>query len=690
MRKRVFFSVRIIILGLFISGVPAGLALQKTKLPDVYRKWLEEEVVYLIKPVERDVFLKLQSDRERNLFIEAFWKQRDPTPGTPENEFKTEHARRINHVNKYFGRSSPLPGWRTDRGRMYIILGEPNDTQHFDGRGNIYPTEIWFYQDKAPMGLPAGFYLVFFQEGGTGDFKLYSPSKDGPQALLTAYTGDPSDYDGAYKSLLEIEPNVANVSLSLIPGESDTGFGRPSMASDMMLQKAEGAAQAQVQGSYAQKFLQYKDVVEVEYSANYFDSDALVKLVKDPSGIYFVHYAVEPKRLSVNEYEGKYSTTLKLIGRVTTPEGTMIHQFEKPVALSLDESRMKMADVQPLNVQDMFPLIPGTYRLSILLKNESSKEFTSFEQTILVPGETAAVQMTSPILGFRTAPADPAKRRLKPFQVGATQIYCQPGRVFTRADKLAVAFQVFGLPPALRETASIKFVFSMNDKAAFEKSRPFVEYLDAPDIVEEFPLADFVPAHYNLNVSVVAEGREIVAGREEFDVSHQQAVARPWFFSKLMPEAGDPLYDQLIGTQLLNSGRLAEAKAALEKAWDRKSDDPDLALALARTYLNLEEPAAVPPILAAFLDPARPPNYEIYSLAGQARLRVGEFGEALKIFDAAVSHFGVNAALLRAIGDCHAGLNRVADALAAWEKSLQLNPDQPDLKKKIDALKEKK
>ena len=115
-------------------------AAQKTALPAQYKKWLEEDVVYIIVPLEKDVFLKLQTDRERDLFIEAFWKQRDPTPGMANNEFKTEHYRRINYANRYLGRSAPLPGWRTDRGRIYIILGEPNDIQRFEGKSGVYPT----------------------------------------------------------------------------------------------------------------------------------------------------------------------------------------------------------------------------------------------------------------------------------------------------------------------------------------------------------------------------------------------------------------------------------------------------------------------------------------------------------------------------------------------------------------------
>jgi len=90
-----------------------------------YRKWLEEEVVCIISPKERDVFLQLETDQQREKFIEAFWKVRNPNPSVPENEFKTEYYRRIQYANQHIGREGPTPGWRKDKGRIYIILGEP-------------------------------------------------------------------------------------------------------------------------------------------------------------------------------------------------------------------------------------------------------------------------------------------------------------------------------------------------------------------------------------------------------------------------------------------------------------------------------------------------------------------------------------------------------------------------------------
>src|SRR5580704_13564454 len=97
------------------------------ELATPYKKWLEEEVPYIITDEERSAFLQLQTNEEREQFIEAFWQRRDPTPDTVENEFKEEHYRRIAYTNERF--SSGIPGWRTDRGRIYIMWGPPDEIE---------------------------------------------------------------------------------------------------------------------------------------------------------------------------------------------------------------------------------------------------------------------------------------------------------------------------------------------------------------------------------------------------------------------------------------------------------------------------------------------------------------------------------------------------------------------------------
>jgi GWxTD domain-containing protein len=688
--KRAATVLFILLFGvLFVApAASAGEKGQKPKLPENYRKWLDEEVVYIIAPLERDVFLKLQTDRERDLFIEAFWKQRDPTPGDAENEFKTEHYRRIDHANRYFGRDAPRPGWKTDRGRIYIILGEARDIQRFEGKSSTYDAEVWFYQGKTDMGLPAGFNLVFFKDGGHGEYKLYSPVGDGPQALLAGYFGGP-DYARAYEKLREVEPGLAAVSLSLVPGETGAVYGQPSMSSDLLIQRIESAPARGVEAKYAQKFLQYKDLVEVEYTANYLDSDSLIKVFRDPSGLYFVHYAVEPRRLSVNLYENKYYTTLKVNGRVTTADGRLVHQFDKTVSLDMTAEQMKEASGAPFDFQDLFPLLGGDYSLSVLIKNEASKEFTSVEQALRIPQGGAAVQLTQPLLGYKVARLEPAERRMKAFRVGPFQIYCQPNRVFARKETLAVLFQINNLADEVAARGEVRVEFLKDGRPFRDIRRKPADYPELPNVLEEVPLADFPPAHYTVRVSVANAGVEVVSAAEEFDLSFAESIPRPWFSSRILPDAGDPVYPEIMGAQLFNVGRYQESRVFLERAFQKKPDSEDTATNLARVYLALADAASAARTLAPFIGPQKTAKYETSLLAAEALKRTGEFGRAVEVLDRVIAHYGVNAVLLNSAGECYAGLGKIKEALAAFEKSLELSPDQPEVRKRVEELRKK-
>src|SRR5690348_14732933 len=99
----------------------------RKELETPYRKWLNEDVTYIITDEEKAAFKRLQTDEEREQFIEQFWLRRDPTPDTAENEFKEEHYRRIAYANERY--ASGIPGWKTDRGRIYITFGPPDENE---------------------------------------------------------------------------------------------------------------------------------------------------------------------------------------------------------------------------------------------------------------------------------------------------------------------------------------------------------------------------------------------------------------------------------------------------------------------------------------------------------------------------------------------------------------------------------
>lgn len=690
-RGRLARSPMLVLLAALLAAaaLDAGQAGPKPGPSASQKTWLEEEAAYIISPAERSVFQKLQTDRERELFIEAFWRQRDPTPGTPENEFKTEHFRRIAYANRALGRDTSRPGWKTDRGRIYIILGEPQDIEKYEGKSSTYDTEVWFYQGKTDLGLPPAFYVVFFKERGSGEYRLYSPTADGPQALMSGYLGA-ADPTAAYEKLRDIEPNLAEVSLSLVPGEAGTVYGKPSLTSDLLLQRIASAPTHGFKSLYAEKFLATKDLVEVEYTANYIDSASLIRVVKDPSGPYFVHYGIQPQRLSVHQRDNAFFTTLRVNGRVSAPGGRLVYQFDTSVPLSLSESQMDEANRVPFNYQDLFPLVGGEYTLSLLVKNEVSKEFMSVEQALRIPDAGPGIQMTQPILGYKAVRLEPAARRMKAFRIGAYQVFCQPERTFSRQETLAVAFQVHNLTRDLAAAAEIRLAFLKDGQPFRTIVRKPSECPDLPDIVEEVALSDFAPAHYTLKAAVGSGGAEIVSAMEEFEVSFADRLPRPWFFSRVLPDAGDPVHMGTIGLQFFNLGRFAEAQALLEKVFAERPESEDAAAALARVSLARDAAGGAVRALAPFIDPARTAKFETYVLAAQALRRAGELDGAVAALERAVGRYGANAVLMNLMGECLIDLGKVPEALAALERSLQLSPDQPSVRARIDELKKRK
>lgn len=141
-----------------------------------YQRWLDEDVRGIITPEERSTFLRLSKDEDRDRFVEAFWLRRDPTPGTVENEFKEEHYRRIAYANIQLAQE--VPGWKTDRGRIYIVYGPPEEIKTDLARTSddrAKPIQVWHYHSI--MGYGQNVDLKFVDVCSCGDYRLEARQK---------------------------------------------------------------------------------------------------------------------------------------------------------------------------------------------------------------------------------------------------------------------------------------------------------------------------------------------------------------------------------------------------------------------------------------------------------------------------------------------------------------------------------
>ena len=676
---------------LFAFAIPHLCWSSQTKikpeeLPPIFKKWLEEEVVYIISSKEKDVFLQLETDRERKIFIDAFWRIRDPNPSTPENEFKTEHYSRIAYANKMFGRDTPAIGWRTEMGRIYIILGEANSIEKYENETEVRPTIIWFYQGKIELGLPNSFNVVFFRQEEFSDWEIYSPIVHGPYKLLRFFSDDRINIEAAYKKLYQFNPSVAKVSMSLIPHDQ-TSLTSPSMASDILISRIFETPK-KVEDEYAEKLLKYKDIIEVEYTANYIGNDSFVQTIQDEQGMFFVHYLIEPKRLSLELYEGSYHTTLEISGQVTDLEGKTIFQFDKSLPLQFNRNQFDQIKSKLFSYQNAFPMVEGTYKFHLLMKNRVSREFTSFEKQILIPS-TAKFQM-SPLLLAHSKKQSPYVGQIKPFKVQDQQVYISPKRDFSKEENLHVYFELYGVPEGIRTDGKVKVTISKSDEVIQGQVREGTQWPQYDKFLISFPLADMSPANYGIRVSVQnRDGKEVLFEQEFFYISHRLSLPRPFISTELLAPADNAVYDYILGGQHFNKGQIQTAKTLLERAYRKEPNNFKYALGFAQVLFQLQRHQEVLDILTPFVQGTEP-QHAAYSLLGKSFQTLGQYPQAIESFQAYLSHFGTNLRVLNDLGECHFQLGNREDALVAWKKSLELDPNQKKIREKVNTLEGKK
>ena len=652
-----------------------------------YRKWLEEEVVYIITPKEKEVFLQLESDRERNVFIDAFWRQRDPVPETPANEFKDEHEKRIQYANQWLGKESPGPGWRSDMGRIHIILGEPKSIERYENIPNVYPVIVWHYAGLTQYGLPNSFNVAFFKRYGMGEYELYSPIKFGPQHLLSHYEGDQTDYMSAYYVLQNNEPGVADISLSLIPGESRELLA-PSLASEILVaQKIPAAPFEVVKDSYAEKLLKYKDIVEVEYSANFIENDSLVRVIQDDSGLFFVHYLVEPQKLSFVEYQGRYNSNLAINGSIADLSGKTVYQFERTIPIEFDESQIASIQNKLFSFQDMFPLVPGDYRFNLLLKNTVAKEFTSVEAGITIP-ETPSLRLSPLILANRLSKGSAYKGKNKPFLIGDLQLLPSPRNDFSKKDILYLYVQVQGLTDEIKKSGTLVYSILSDTGIVLSLNRSLNEYPDPSNIFEEFSLADIPAAYYRLKVSLLnGDQEEILFEQNPFYVTPLESLPRPWLISMPMPPSNDPSIANTLGNQLYNKQELPKALPLLEAAYHSNPQSVNFSLDFGRALFATKDYQRVKQIAQPFLEDER--KYPFLQLLGESCQALGELDGAIAYYKEYLAYYGTHLPILNSIGSCYYQLGNIEEALIAWERSLAI-AEQEELRAKVKSLKERK
>ncbi|MFQ5790428.1 MAG: GWxTD domain-containing protein [Acidobacteriota bacterium] len=688
---------------ILVASAVGALADERVdQLTDEHRRWLQEDVVYIITDREKEVFLTLGTAEERDRFIEAFWDRRDPNPATLENEFKTEHYRRIDYANKYLGREAPKPGWRTDRGRYYIILGKPLEIQRYDGLNDVVSMELWFYQGDTSLGLPPRFNLLFFKENDIGEYQLYHPHADGPEALLRAGFSYRVNQNLAVDALEIVSMDVARASLTIDLTEPVGSFlsgrntrdplllqVRPSMGVDADLARIAESPMRRVDTDYLDGYLRYGDRVSADYSFRFVPNRKYFAVLVGPKSTPFVHYSIEldPENFSleVNEDETRFYTTVDVSAEVRDLRGNLIVINDNTVFVELTPSQMEQVSAYPFAYQGSFPLVlPGSYKLNVTLRNRATKQFTVAEEEVHVPSFGAQPGLSDIIVGYRKELAGSAgEDEHLTFQIGNNRIHPATEHVFPIGETVQVLFQVVGADPECR----LRFAILDGEETLQERETRLEDYRGGP-VMEEFSLLGVMGGHYQLQAQLLDPDGAVAAERSvPLTVSPRSAIPRPGFVYRKGFNVGVPgLLALARGQQLLAFGRLEEAQVELEEAV--AANNPNLPMArwkLAEALLYSREADRALELLLPLKD-EHSGEYGVVEGLGYAFYFKKDFAQAVAYLEKAMTLRAPDPSLLNALGDSYQELGRNEDAKAVFERSLELNPAQKGVKQRLASL----
>jgi GWxTD domain-containing protein len=687
-----------LVAALGLEAAQKGKPKKEPKPPAVEVKTLDPQyqdflklVAYIISPREKEVFLQLTNNRDRDIFTDSFWKLRDPTPGTPENEYKEEINRRFNHVNKKF--MAGRPGWMTDRGRYYMVLGEPMSYDRYPGTLGIVPCEVWYYYTDGTKNLPSHFGLIFYQKGGAGDYRLYDPFVDGPKSLLQSLTSlvnlDRDDYEAIHDKIQEFAPALGDIAISLIPGEFGFGY-QPTSRSAELIASVLQSPHVNLNPTYATHFFDYKGMVSTEYLTNYIENQGLVAVIQDPLlNLPFIHFSVSPLTMTFDFYEAKnqYYCNIKLDISLRRDD-TVVYQNSKEFPLYIPEDDVERVRHSGICFEDSFPVMDGDYKMTVLLQNSSGKEFTVFERSVSVPKSGGGPALNGPILGYKLESYQTNVHI--PFKALDRKVDVDPKMTFGLSDQLAIMFNVTDLTQDLWQGGEVQLSLKglgktpqlRNFTVALSGS-PYNKVLNLSQVISA---ADLIPDYYQVKLSLVGPDKKVLDEKTgEFVISTEKAVAHPIAKSKGFALSNQFYFYFLLAHQYDKAGRPEQAEAQFQKCLSLNPDYKEGALDYSRFLLKSRKFDRALEVVETLKDFEKV-RYEYNLIKGLATMGKDDFTGAVTFLLEANKVYNSDTVLLNALGGCFLKTDQKDQALNAYKASLKLNDKQDDIKKIVQGL----
>jgi len=479
------------------------------ELDSQYKQWLNEDVIYIISPEERNAFLQLDTNEEREQFIEQFWLRRSSNPDLPDNDFKEEHYRRIAYTNEHY--ASGIPGWKTDRGRMYIMWGPADEVDSHPSGGTYdrpmeegggstttYPWETWRW--RYLEGIGENVILEFVDPSGSGEYHL---------------TMDPSEKDallhvpGAGLSLLESMGMASKTDRFTRSDGTNlpTALGGTPASMDEF-NRLE--LYAKVQKPPEVKFKDLEAIVTARIVRDQLKFTWRTDFMKVTNDTVLVPITIQVSngQLNFQSKDGIHSATMNVFGRVSTLTGRVVQTFEDPVSKDFPDSLFQ----QSLKLQSIYqkavPLRPGLYRLDIVIKDVQSGNVGVVNTRLAVPRYADEKLDASTLILADQLEHVPAKQiGTGQFVLGSTKVRPRLNSDFTTSDRMGIYLQVYNLKPddkTHKSSATFQFTVKKGAEQVLqfkETSEEMKQTGDQVTIERWLPLASLAPGKYTIEIN---------------------------------------------------------------------------------------------------------------------------------------------------------------------------------------------
>ena len=480
------------------------------ELESPYKKWVNEEVPYIITGDERASFKKLTTDDEREQFIEAFWERRNPNSGSPENEFKEEYYRRIAYANEHF--ASGIQGWRTDRGRIYIMYGPPDENDSHPSGGTYlrpqeegggetatYPFEQWRY--RYIDGIGTNIILEFVDPTMTGEYHL---------------TMDPGEKD----ALLHV-PNAGLTDMEAMGMASKTD--RFTRTDGMTIGQAMGGTSESMNeftrlDLYSKiwkppevKFNDLRAVVTSKISAQLLPFDVRTDFIRvtDETVLTPITLQVAYRDLQFQNKDGVMHGVMDIYGQVTSLGGRNVNTFEKSLVLDVPEHEFQRFLERKAVYQEAIPLRPGRYKLSLVMKDDLNGHMGSMEIGLVVPRfDENKLSNSSLILADLIQPLPTNQVGTGPFVIGGTKVRPSVNQTFTRDQKLGIYMQIYNLgldAKTHKPSLDVEYELLKDGKSLLAQTEDAAKLKDASQqftLEKQMPLSVLQPGKYTVQIKV--------------------------------------------------------------------------------------------------------------------------------------------------------------------------------------------